>query len=295
MEETKTIYHAMSTNNGIICYSNLIPVMCVSTYYDENEVIQKEERFGISMLDAITEDSYTRASKKENNIFIVIMLFLSIFLTIFSKNVVFGLIFMYFYSRNTFEYYQMFYLVVTEFKTKNGTKRSLAKFHAAEHKAINAYTKKQEVPTFEEVKKASRFSEKCGSMMLFNKIMEDTSYALVLIVFTECINLILEKFNIANILWLRITVSIAFAVILIGVYAILFDFVKRKGLFKFMQVFDTTNPTEKEINLAIEAIKNFEQLEKDILSGNTKSVKIICGSDGFKEFCFGDDEEEEES
>ena len=61
-------------------------------------------------------------------------------------------------------------------KSKNGKERAAARYHAAEHKVINAYKTLQRIPKVQEVRKASRFSSECGS----NEIFAETFLFLVI-------------------------------------------------------------------------------------------------------------------
>ena len=67
-------------------------------------------------------------------------------------------------------------------KYKN-TGRTLAKFHAAEHMAANAYEKYKRIPTLEEIRKASKFSARCGSIIRIRKIVNFTLTALAILTY----------------------------------------------------------------------------------------------------------------
>lgn len=71
----------------------------------------------------------------------------------------------------------------------------------------------------------------------------------------------------------------------------LFNVLKERGTLKFMQVFATSELTEKELQLAIEAVKNFEELEESIINGTVEGFEIEFASDDFKEFIIGKEEE----
>lgn len=181
METTKTINNAMSTDNGIICYSNLIPFIGVRTYHDEEGNIKKDNTFGGVLVDGLAEKSYTEIGKEESKIMNIIVFIVGLLLIIIYNNVIFAAMLFYIYTKKSIDNFIMFYKLIIEFKTKHGAKRQLAKYHGAEHKVIMAYNKKHDIPTLEEAKKTSRFAKECSSMRLFNQVVEDACFILFLL------------------------------------------------------------------------------------------------------------------
>lgn len=127
-------------------------------------------------------------------------------------------------------------------KSKKGNAKSIARYHSAEHMVINCYEKLKRIPTFEEVKNASRFHKRCGSRMYINNmvmhLLLSLSYAFV-----------------AN--W-----NVIFHLSLCILILIFRLFADKEGWLRFLQVFVTAKPSDEDIELAIEGIKNYEKMEK---------------------------------
>lgn len=131
-------------------------------------------------------------------------------------------------------------------KSKNGSLVSLAKFHSAEHMAVNAYEQLQRIPTLGEIKRFSRFSKGCGFMLIMHRIVTHLS-VIILLLFAIGGNMSAYYFALA--------IIPAFMII-----------AWHKGWFKFLQVFFTAPPTDNELEVAIEGLKNFEEMEKALNS-----------------------------
>ena len=139
-------------------------------------------------------------------------------------------------------------------KSKNGSLVSLAKPHAAEHMAINAYEQLQRIPTLDEIKNFSRFSKDCGFMIILSRIMTHLS-VIILLLFAISGNMLAYYFALA--------IIPAFMVI-----------AWRKGWFKFLEVFVTAPPTDSELEVAIEGLKKFEEME-EALNNQTSFFQIL--------------------
>ena len=131
-------------------------------------------------------------------------------------------------------------------KSKNGTLLSAVKFHSAEHMAVNAYEQLQRIPTLGEIKCFSRFSSKCGFMPIVGRIVTHLS-VIILLLFAIGGNMSTYYFALAFIP----------AFMLIAWH---------KGWFKFLQVLVTTPPTDNGLEVAIEWLKKFEEMEEALNS-----------------------------
>lgn len=275
MKEIKTIDHALSTKNGIVMYSNKYPIIGVRTYYNEDDEIKKEVTIGGSILDNIISGNndidYNNIIKTERILFTAFC-FATIILSILFCNMSFFVALIGLFYSKTISDYALIGVEVRSYQKQRKDKNSIPRFHAAEHKVINAYEKKQNIPTFEEVEKASRFSKKCGTMAFFNNMIRSTCFAVFLIV----LSISSASYNLS--FWQILLVSFFAAFIFYTV----FYFIKEFDLLRFMQILVTEKPTEREINLAIEAIKNFEELEKDLQEdGKCGGIEIVFDSGDF--------------
>ena len=138
----------------------------------------------------------------------------------------------------------LFVEVVYKTKSKNVKNRAIAKFHSAEHMVINVYTKLQRIPTFDEVKKSSRFSKICGSRKNLFKISYYTLLSLVIVFATGCNGFV--YFGL---------------VIIISIFMAIAEY---NGWLIFLQAFITMPPSDSEIKLAIEGVKAFEEMEEKL-------------------------------
>ena len=109
--------------------------------------------------------------------------------------------------------------------------------HGAEHKVVAAYTKLKRIPTIEEANSFSRISNHCGTT-LFSCFI--TPQLIGLIVYVTTGYIIIEP------LLLLITV-------LLAIFPI--DF-----LGKFLQLFTTSNPKQCNIELAISALIELNEI-----------------------------------
>ena len=245
MKKTKTIIQARSKKNGIVFYSNTFPLVGIETFFDDSGKVQS--RLIPTHLDEVI-DYLGRLNEKESKfkkrnviIFDLVLIIISVIVFAFTKNFRFVMASIYFSVTVSFD---LFRVIESSYKMKlkseNG--HSTAKFHAAEHMAINAYEKLQRVPTLQEIKKFSRFSKDCGSRIILSRIFMLSMISLAM-AFLSGDNGLLYLLVI-----LLITLFMIFAV--------------AKGWLVFLQVFITTKPSDDEIELAIEGLKEFENMEE---------------------------------
>lgn len=144
--------------------------------------------------------------------------------------------------------FDFFNLILSSYlmKSKNGSLVSLAKFHSAEHMAVNAYEQLQRIPTLGEIKRFSRFSKDCGFMLIIHRIVTHLS-VIILLLFAIGGNML----------------AYSFALAIIPTFMVI---AWRKGWFEFLQVLVTTPPTDNELEVAIEGLKKFEEMEEALNS-----------------------------
>lgn len=236
----KFVKKARAKEDGIVFYSNVISLIGYYTFRDSNgeirwtTILTNEDE-----LEKIIEDRENRLNK-----WIIIILdailvgIVAIFKNLF---VILGALH---FSIFTSRYF--FNLINEIYKNKFGEGRfkSKARYHAAEHMVINAYEKLQRIPTIQEARTFSRFYKRCGS----NEIIFRTIYYMVL---TICFVLI--GFLNGWICILIMTIS--------SILIIIADF---KKWFRFFQVFFTNVPSDDELEVAIEGLKNSERMEEEI-------------------------------
>lgn len=115
-------------------------------------------------------------------------------------------------------------------------KGDMLKYHSAEHMAINALNHLGRMPELEELKSYSRFSKDCGSNIV-----------LCIVIFFTVMLICTFVFNISQsiiVLWLTVNALAVF---------------RHLGWLNFCQYVSTEKPTEKELALAIEGLKFWQE------------------------------------
>jgi len=257
MENNKFIINARSKRNGIIFYSNIFPLIGMEAFLDDSGNIQTNvidkglERF-IDYLGTLNEEENT-LNKRWIIIFDIIIIILSIIACVFSKNFGFVIGAIYFSAFVSIDLYK-FINSVCNLRKRDKNGYYTAKFHGAEHKVLNAYKKLQRIPTLEEARKFSRFSKLCGSRAIIYRMFMFT-------LLTATIIFILHHNSI--IYFITVLAIVGFVIIC-----------EKHGLLNFLQVFVTSKPSDKEINLAIEGLKQFEILENKLEKGESISFTM---------------------
>lgn len=250
MGERKHIREAQSKNNGIVFYSNIFPLIGSETFRDDLGNIQTR----VIPVHLIDYSGIVNENEKPFNKWDVIIL--DIFLInicILIGNISLILASIYFSIFVSFDFF-IFIKISYQIKSKNGKQRSAARYHAAEHMVINSYENLQRIPTSDEVKSSSRFSKCCGSRKILFKISIYTLESLI-IAFGFTSNIIIY--------------------ILLNIFIIVFIIIAdMKGWLRFLQVFITTIPSDSEIEVAIEGIKNFEKMEEEFKNKSKISMSI---------------------
>lgn len=244
----KTITNARSKKNGIVFYSNIMPLFVIDAHVDKDGKIQ------IIILPRILSDvTDFSLDEKEHESFLFTELFLVFFFCLISIGL-FGWL--------TVVFRNIFISIATLFAclflyfgcklacciTKSIHLKELSRFHAAEHMVINAYCNLQHVPTMEEIKKSSRFSKCCGSMALLNPCM-------MTLLLTLCfISGILLK----PIFCLLVLVSTPLLILIIEKFALL----------RYLQILFTSKPTNLELEVALKGIQAYDDMEKHLKQGD---------------------------
>lgn len=270
--EDKRIKSATSLDNGIIFYSDRIPQIGVKTFYDDNDEIQYTY---VSKYDEMLK-TYNEAIKSNlGRIYVtahILIVFTGFLIYMYTENMAFWLLTLYIILTGTYE--NIIYMIISlrDFKANKGKKHSLARFHAAEHKSINAYNKKCKIPTYDEIANASRFSKYCGSMIYFNKTFMNIINCIFVYIFVANawkiyirIKSFLTQMEVTTgyyvvLISIIIIIALSAQIIYLTIKHIIVDY----SLLQFMEVLYTEKPTKREIYLALNGLKNYEKMEKMI-------------------------------
>lgn len=132
------------------------------------------------------------------------------------------------------------FLFVFVFLTMRIFSVETCKFHGAEHMLINAYSDLGRVPTLEELKKYTRFSKYCGG----NETL-------------------IVTFMLILMLWCTFMFTLLQSCIILVCSLIVLVFFWQLGWLNFIQLLTTMKPTDKELELAIEAAEYWEECEEE--------------------------------
>ena len=150
----------------------------------------------------------------------------------------------------------LIYFTESSYQMKCGRMQDLARFHSAEHMVSNAYTKVQRIPTIEEIKKSSRFDRYCSSRIYINKILIFGMLSIVI-----CLS---------GFVPVHIYIMLAAALLIFTVIQ------QKYNIFRFLQIFCTQKPTDKELKVAQEGIKFFEEMEEQTPSFFGGGGILLC-------------------
>lgn len=242
----KEIAHARSKKNGIVFYSNTMPELAVDAFVDENGVIHTEVVSLIladmlSCFRTLDSDDFEVEHILSKDQLVTLDTFLILISVVAFRSVAITFALIYFSllcSKNLLDFIE----VALSFKL--GTMKNTAKFHSAEHMALNAYHKLQRIPTLEEIKHFSCFSQSCGSMIMFRYTIPHFLVSICL----ACINTLNP---------------IMYVLLVIACYLFVL-FLDKVGLLKFLQIFLTSKPTDLELKVAIKGLEEFEKMERNI-------------------------------
>ena len=231
MIEKKVIHLARSMENGIEFYSNYLHDHCatairepsgkIKCYWNVNtELYEAEEKFDVT------------------DILICFIIVITAIFTLNSRMATASMIFLIFGGQHVISLIRS----MVKIRLK---KKGLTRYHGAEHMSIAAYMDLNRVPTIQEVKKYSVFSEYCGSMHLINKAVKPICLSAVT-------------------LFLPYDMSTIRRILIYFAILSLINFIQKRGWFKYLQVLFIDKPTDREIEVAIEGIKEFEKMEDSI-------------------------------
>ena len=239
MRKTK-IREARSIKNGIIFCSSSIPLIMVKSTINEKGEIRTR------VIDQITEreeDLKEQEGNKRKNmlikayltdlIILTIMILLKVDTRLFTGMVTFSIVGTHYLCPVLYNIYNIKYKY-----------KSLGRFHSAEHMVINAYNKLDRIPSLQELKKSSRFSNNCGS----NK----TNSIIIMFAFISFAGPFLIKMGVIKYLIIMMLIPIIIAVL------------SSVGAINILQVFVTNKPTDIELRVALEGLEKYEDLESQI-------------------------------
>ena len=234
------IDHAHSMDNGIRFYSKRHKGYVAISTIDE---------LGNIKVEWTTMKKYQKAKSKNDKIaevkeFFMFMLFIMPFLLPFSMLLTWAMdvkkdsllsmrIFLLGYAL-----FLLGIFIVTNCVKRRKEKNSL-KFHSAEHMVLNAYRKLKRVPSLEEIRQYSRFSNSCGT---------NATTQLV-------INFILMF--ICTFIHNPLHMAVGMLVTNVGVFILL-----QCGFLNFLQNFSTIIPTDKELIVAISGMNVWLENER---------------------------------
>ena len=232
------IDHAHSMDNGIRFYSKRHKGYVAISTVDELGNIKTEWT---------TMKKYEKEKNKHDKIanmkkFSIFILCVLPFATIFSillewaisKDTLLGIRFL--FMGYAFMLLGMF--VITTFIERKKEKNAY-KFHSAEHMVLNAYRKLKRVPSLEEIREYSRFSNSCGTNATTQMVMNFTLMFLCTFI--------------SNMLYSIIGMLSADIIVLI---------LLKCGFLNFLQKYTTIIPTDKELSVAIAGMNVWFENEK---------------------------------
>lgn len=221
---------ACSVSNGIIFFSNQKP---------ECGVMAKRDKLGNICCEHIKVDDLKEKRYDINDSFFIIKSRITYLIMIVSI-----VISMFFFVEAKFYIslqialggfsFAIAFLLLTE----NFSKQS-SKFHSAEHKVVNAFNQLNRIPTLEEAWSFSRFNKKCGTNSITHIFLDST----ILFICTFIQNPIL-----------RIVIPLCL-IVLVFILA-------KFNLLRWGQFFTTLPPTDIELKLAINGLKEWLNLEE---------------------------------
>lgn len=250
MAINKHVQEAESKRNGIIFHSNTFKGIGVKTYFNEkNEICSITAP--ISILRAIElselQDEFDIPEKKIRITLsvVIIMLgilsaslngfFLSLFIVLFALPIL-------------ITFFRVWYI----YKRKTSCFHTVSMFHSAEHMVINAYNKFQRIPTFEEVRNSSRISKHCGSNIMFLKLIYGVALCTLYGFFGSSGTLLYP--------------------IGLGILLFFCFLCNKYQIHSGMQHLILSTPTDDQLLLAIEGVKNFEKMEEAFEKEGIKSI-----------------------
>ena len=249
MENKRRIPNATSCRNGIIFISGITNKLVVKSYYDsDTNTIETLTRWYTDFtlrrkIDYDLKEPEIREEKLHGKAVWCINLVLIVYSALIARNINYTLGALY-YSFMVSKY--LYVCIQKSFKMKilNGQEKEEARYHSAEHMVLNAYRKLGKVPSLEEIKTFSRFSEYCGTRIIASRIIEFVPISLA-IAFSDKINIIVY-------------------VLIFIISWILGKEMLKKDFIKVEQILFTEPPTDLELKVAIKGLETLLNEEKEI-------------------------------
>ena len=244
MENHEKIRLMKATENGVIFFPTTGNQAAMCTI-DENDKVHSKVFTYSSIFD--TFDFIDMKEFNDNlNIFKVLIFdAILIIISALFKNIDFIIaasFFSLFVSKKLF----MLFKIIYEMKSKKGTAKTTAKFVGACNMVTNAYNDLGRVPTLEEVKEYSCYSYYCSMDYTFKRIIKNTFFSLIFFLFgLKIINPLL---------------CLLFEVI----FLLLLDYLFEHGHMLGLQSLVSSEPSDKELEVAIDGVKLYIKLVNDI-------------------------------
>lgn len=249
MKNPIIIRHSESTPNGIRIISSIKPKIACETYFSSTgEIESRIFNFEHATYDYL--DGFVKKLFKIRTTFNIIIIIL-VAITLNPWYMLAACYFAFLGSRNFF----VLLLLTLASQKKNSDFYYQALLHGAEHMATNAYNQLGRLPTsIEEIKKFSIISKKCGSRYIFAETLDILFSSLAIVLFANK--------------------NVFFTFILVILIIVFFKLSAKYGFLSFLQILVLKKPTDKELTLALEAIKYFEKVEQ-YLGENKDKISTI--------------------
>lgn len=252
---------ARSNQNGIDFCSNVLEGSELKAYFDDDDKFVAEKRLVgptfFLMGTPIGIPSEVRKKNKKLGLAIGIALMALSVLTLEFSIILAAFYFGFLGVKEILNFISL----VKLYRTPNEKGRTIARFLAAKQKVLNAYAKKDNsIPNTEEVKKASPFSKDCEVQSTIRTVVHT-------IIFTGI--LCLSALN----AWLYLGVVI--------IYLILYALETKFSYLRVLQFVFMQEPTDKEIALAIEGLRELEIMENEFSENfGDGGIVVSFGDDG---------------
>ena len=270
--------NAYSTNIGIAISSKHTNGVYVYTYYDDNGSVEHTvipEDPIIRQFIGVKGAFQTKMTTKKTILIEIAIIILFTIISLLTNS--FIPMFIWFFVRFGHVDYDVITLTAMSISIKNDQK-SLGRFHSSEHMVLNYYEKYHKIPTLYELKQESRYSSRCGSMMLFLRILQ---FLIIVVPMPIMFNIIMKYDTFLEPIfhdssWIFSSTSL---VILYGVFiklaqTLIFTLYKRGNL-NSLEVLVTNVPTDYELQLAIKALENREKFDDELKEYNRNMIDSI--------------------
>ena len=244
MKQEVTINHARSRSDGIVFYSSQEPGLCVTSIVtEEGEYITSPSFMIFEDLFSFLSGEYATTRPKWATAIDILALVIAIVTSIndwihLPIRIVGALYFILTAEKYTYGF------LITVLGMKFGSDKTLARFHAAEHKVINAYKRYGGVPSMEELRQSSPYSKDCSSRSVIRSSVIDTMIALAML--------------------LLVKNTFMYISVLVAMF-ILFVLDVKLGVLLPLQRLVFNNPTDVELTVALNGIKEYDAMEKRIM------------------------------